>query len=44
MDCYAGQFEKYEGLTVNFSEVINGAGGVVDRRLRQAERRHPRGR
>ncbi len=27
--CYAGQFEKYEGLTVNASEVINGAGGVV---------------
>jgi multiple sugar transport system substrate-binding protein len=29
VDCYAGQFEKYEGLTVNASEVINGAGGVV---------------
>jgi trehalose/maltose transport system substrate-binding protein len=27
--CYAGQFEKYEGLTVNASEVINSAGGVV---------------
>ena len=27
--CYAGQFEKYEGLTVNASEAINGAGGVV---------------
>lgn len=27
--CYAGQFEKYEGLTVNASEVINGAGGQV---------------
>ena len=27
--CYAGQFEKYEGLTVNASEVINGAGGEV---------------
>ena len=27
--CYAGQFEKYEGLTVNFSEAINSAGGVV---------------
>ena len=26
---YAGQFEKYEGLTVNASEVINGAGGEV---------------
>ncbi|WP_350278682.1 ABC transporter substrate-binding protein [Kribbella sp. HUAS MG21] len=29
INCYAGQFEKYEGLTVNFSEAINGAGGVV---------------
>jgi len=29
VNCYAGQFEKYEGLTVNASEVINGAGGVV---------------
>jgi multiple sugar transport system substrate-binding protein len=29
--CYAGQFEKYEGLTVNFSEAINSAGAdVVD--------------
>jgi multiple sugar transport system substrate-binding protein len=27
--CYAGQFEKYEGLTVNFSEAVNGAGGVI---------------
>jgi len=27
--CYAGQFEKYEGLTVNASEVINSAGGEV---------------
>lgn len=27
--CYAGQFEKYEGLTVNASEVIGGAGGQV---------------
>ena len=27
--CYAGQFEKYEGLTVNFSEAVNGAKGVV---------------
>jgi multiple sugar transport system substrate-binding protein len=31
MGCYAGQFEKYEGLTVNFSEAVNSAGGdVVD--------------
>jgi multiple sugar transport system substrate-binding protein len=29
MGCYAGQFEKYEGLTCNFSEAVNGAGGVV---------------
>jgi len=29
VNCYAGQFEKYEGLTVNASEVINGAGGEV---------------
>jgi multiple sugar transport system substrate-binding protein len=29
MDCYAGQFQKYEGLTVNASEAINTAGGVI---------------
>jgi multiple sugar transport system substrate-binding protein len=29
LTCYAGQFEKYEGLTVNFSEAVNSAGGVV---------------
>lgn len=27
--CYAGQFSKYEGLTVNTSEAINSAGGSV---------------
>ena len=27
--CYAGQFQKYEGLTVNFAEAVNGAGGVI---------------
>jgi multiple sugar transport system substrate-binding protein len=27
--CYTGQFDKYEGLTVNFSEAIASAGGVV---------------
>lgn len=27
--CFAGQFEKYEGLTVNASEAINSAGGVI---------------
>jgi multiple sugar transport system substrate-binding protein len=29
MGCYAGQFAKYEGLTVNASEAINSAGGEV---------------
>jgi multiple sugar transport system substrate-binding protein len=27
--CYAGQFEKYEGLTVNFDEAVHSAGGAV---------------
>lgn len=27
--CYAGQFQKYEGLTVNFAEAVNGADGVI---------------
>jgi multiple sugar transport system substrate-binding protein len=27
--CYAGQFEKYEGLTCNFSEAVASAGGEV---------------
>jgi multiple sugar transport system substrate-binding protein len=27
--CYAGQFDKYEGLTCNFAEAVNGAGGVI---------------
>jgi multiple sugar transport system substrate-binding protein len=27
--CYAGQFNKYEGLTVNASEAINSSGGSV---------------
>jgi len=27
--CYAGQFAKYEGLTVNAAEAINGAGGTI---------------
>ncbi|OMH32323.1 ABC transporter substrate-binding protein [Tersicoccus sp. Bi-70] len=27
--CYAGQFAKYEGLTVNASEAINSAGGKI---------------
>ncbi len=29
MGCYAGQFAKYEGLTVNASEAINAAGGSI---------------
>ncbi len=29
MGCYAGQFAKYEGLTVNTSEAINAAGGSI---------------
>lgn len=29
IDCYAGQFAKYEGLTVNFNEVVSSAGGAV---------------
>jgi multiple sugar transport system substrate-binding protein len=27
--CYAGQFFKYEGLTVNVAEAINSAGGTI---------------
>src|SRR5262245_25962320 len=27
--CYAGQFDKYEGLTVNFSEAVQSAGGKI---------------
>lgn len=29
MGCYAGQYSKYEGLTVNVSEAINTAGGSI---------------
>lgn len=29
MDCYAGQFAKYEGLTVNATEAMNTFGGKV---------------
>lgn len=29
MSCYAGQSEKYEGLTVNFAEAVQSAGGTV---------------
>jgi multiple sugar transport system substrate-binding protein len=27
--CYAGQFDKYEGLTCNFSEAVQSAGGSI---------------
>jgi len=27
--CYSGQFAKYEGLTVNFAEAVNSAGGTI---------------
>jgi multiple sugar transport system substrate-binding protein len=29
INCYTGQFAKYEGLTVNFAEAVNSAGGTV---------------
>jgi multiple sugar transport system substrate-binding protein len=29
MGCYAGQFSKYEGLTVNFAEAVQAAGGEI---------------
>ena len=29
LDCFAGQYAKYEGLTVNFDEAVHGAGGVI---------------
>jgi len=29
MACYAGQMEKYEGLTCNFSEAVQSAGGAI---------------
>ena len=29
LGCYAGQYNKYEGLTVNVAEAINSAGGVI---------------
>lgn len=29
MSCYAGQFDKNEGLTVNFSEAVASAGGTL---------------
>jgi len=29
LDCFAGQYNKYEGLTVNFDEAVHAAGGVI---------------
>jgi len=29
MSCFAGQYEKYEGLTVNVAEAVNSGGGIV---------------
>ena len=29
LECFAGQYNKYEGLTVNFAEAVNGAGGDI---------------
>lgn len=29
LNCFAGQYNKYEGLTVNFAEAVNGAGGKI---------------
>jgi multiple sugar transport system substrate-binding protein len=29
LNCFAGQYQKYEGLTVNFAEAVNSAGGVI---------------
>ncbi len=29
LNCFAGQYQKYEGLTVNFAEAVNGAGGEI---------------
>lgn len=29
VSCYAGQFDKYEGLTINFGEAVRACGGVL---------------
>jgi multiple sugar transport system substrate-binding protein len=29
LNCFAGQYNKYEGLTVNFDEAVHGAGGEI---------------
>ena len=42
MDCYAGQFFKYEGLTVNTAEAINTDGGDRGRGRQDARSTAPR--
>lgn len=29
LNCFAGQYNKYEGLTVNFAEAVDSAGGTI---------------
>jgi multiple sugar transport system substrate-binding protein len=29
LECFAGQYQKYEGLTVNFAEAVDSAGGTI---------------
>ena len=29
LECFAGQYQKYEGLTVNFAEAVDSAGGSI---------------
>jgi multiple sugar transport system substrate-binding protein len=29
LNCYAGQYQKYEGLTVNFAEAVDSSGGSI---------------
>ncbi|HEX8487306.1 MAG TPA: ABC transporter substrate-binding protein [Propionibacteriaceae bacterium] len=29
LECFAGQYNKYEGLTVNFAEAVNSTGGKI---------------
>ena len=36
MDCYAGQYDKFEGLTVNFAEAVQPRRRHRHRRRRQA--------
>ncbi len=43
LDCYAGQYQKYEGLTVNFAEAVDSAGGVDHRTPTASRRQHAGG-